>query len=71
MVGRWRRDAAEGISGSAVDDLLQMSPLQRLAREKITELEVPCHTCPALLLSHGLLCCIIPFAVGCFSAGLS
>ena len=45
MSGRWRKDAQEGVPGHRVDDLLQMSPLQRLAREKITEMEVSYSTC--------------------------
>lgn len=40
MVGKWRKHPAEGTSGAPVDDLLQMSSLQRLAREKISEMEV-------------------------------
>ena len=46
MAGKWRKNMAEGISGHQVDDLLQMSSLQRLAREKISEMEacpLPCH----------------------------
>ena len=44
MVGRWRRSPTEGSSGAQVDELLELSSLQRLAREKIAELEVssPC-----------------------------
>ncbi|KAK9805333.1 hypothetical protein WJX73_003237 [Symbiochloris irregularis] len=40
MAGKWRKNAVEGTSGSQVDDLLQMSSLQRLAREKVSEMEI-------------------------------
>lgn len=46
MAGKWRKNMAEGSSGAQVDELLQMSSLQRLAREKISELEV--RVCPCL-----------------------
>ena len=44
MVGRWRKDPIEGIPGTEVDNLLQMSHVQRLARDKITEMEVCLHS---------------------------
>ena len=63
MAGRWRKNVKEGMSGQEADELLQMSSLQRLARDKISEMEVRMNL-PArvhsLLLSLG--CC------GCGSA---
>ena len=40
MAGRWRKNFQEGTSGAKVDELLQVSSLQRLARERIVEMEV-------------------------------
>eukprot|EP00891_Asterochloris_glomerata_P000840 jgi/Astpho2/840/Aster-x0042 len=40
MAGRWRKNVAEGSDGSRVDELLQLSTLQRLARQRITEMEI-------------------------------
>ena len=43
---RWRKNVSEGSDGSRVDELLQLSTLQRLARQRITEMEVgPYATC--------------------------
>lgn len=41
-MGHWRKSTTEGLSGEAVDDLLQVPSLQRLAHNRVTELEV-CH----------------------------
>ena len=42
MVGhRWVKNMNQGTEGSEVDDLLQLSYLQRLARQKVAEMEVP------------------------------
>lgn len=40
MAGRWRRSPTDGSLGAEVDELLELPSLQRLAREKIAELEV-------------------------------
>lgn len=40
MAGKWRKSLTEGNSGDAVDGLLDMSTLQRLARQRIVEMEV-------------------------------
>lgn len=40
MAGRWQKNFMEGTSGNKVDELLQVSSLQRLARERIVEMEV-------------------------------
>ena len=37
---RWTKNVNQGSDGSMVDDLLQLSNLQRLARQKIVEMEV-------------------------------
>ena len=44
MAGRWKRSPTDGSTGTQVDELLELPSLQRLAREKITELEV-CLSC--------------------------
>ena len=56
MVGRWRRDPKEGSSGAQVDELLELSSLQRLAREKVAELEVRLPCLRARELCHARLC---------------
>ena len=38
---RWVKNMNQGTEGSEVDDLLQLSYLQRLARQKVAEMEVP------------------------------
>ena len=40
MAGKWQKNFTEGTSGSKVDELLQVSSLQRLARDRIVEMEV-------------------------------
>ena len=40
MGGKWQKNFTEGTSGAKVDELLQVSSLQRLARERIVEMEV-------------------------------
>jgi len=40
MAGKWQKNFTEGTSGSKVDDLLHVSSLQRLARERIVEMQV-------------------------------
>ena len=44
----------QGTEGSEVDDLLQLSYLQRLARQKVAEMEVPLFHLPSL---YALLIC--------------
>lgn len=51
---------AEGSDGSRVDELLQLSTLQRLARQRITEMEVgpyPSLQAQCCLLSRHCECC--------------
>ncbi|KAL0054577.1 hypothetical protein WJX82_011171 [Trebouxia sp. C0006] len=40
MAGRWVKNMNQGTEGSEVDDLLQLSYLQRLARQKVAEMEI-------------------------------
>lgn len=40
MAGKWQKNFTEGTSGAKVDDLLHVSSLQRLARERIVEMQV-------------------------------
>ncbi|KAK9819872.1 hypothetical protein WJX72_003491 [[Myrmecia] bisecta] len=40
MAGRWRKNFSEGSSGAEVDELMQVSSLQRLARARISEMEI-------------------------------
>lgn len=40
MAGKWQKNFTEGTSGSKVDDLLHVSSLQRLARERIVEMQI-------------------------------
>ena len=40
LLCRWMKNLNQGSDGSMVDDLLQLSYLQRLARQKIVEMEV-------------------------------
>ena len=55
MVGhRWVKNMNQGTEGSEVDDLLQLSYLQRLARQKVAEMEVPLFHLPPL---YALLIC--------------
>lgn len=37
---RWVKNLNQGTDGAEVDDLLQLSYLQRLARQKVAEMEV-------------------------------
>ena len=39
---RWVKNLNQGTDGAEVDDLLQLSYLQRLARQKVAEMEVSC-----------------------------
>ena len=39
MAGKWQKNFTEGTSGAKVDDLLHVSSLQRLARERIVEMQ--------------------------------
>ena len=52
MCCRWVKNLNQGTEGVEVDDLLQLSYLQRLARQKVAEMEVclltmmlPCSCC--------------------------
>jgi len=45
---RWIKNLNQGTDGAEVDDLLQLSYLQRLARQKVAEMEV---SWPSLALS--------------------
>lgn len=40
LAGFWQRNFTEGTSGAKVDELLNVSSLQRLAREKTMEMQV-------------------------------
>jgi len=51
---RWVKNMNQGTEGSEVDDLLQLSYLQRLARQKVAEMEVPLFHLPSL---YALLIC--------------
>lgn len=42
----------QGTEGSEVDDLLQLSYLQRLARQKVAEMEVRCLSNMTILTLH-------------------
>ena len=57
MAGRWRRSPTDGSIGSQVDELLELPSLQRLAREKIAELEA-C-SCPLSLCAEQLPYCLL------------
>jgi len=45
---RWVKNMNQGTEGSEVDDLLQLSYLQRLARQKVAEMEVTLFHLPSL-----------------------
>ena len=61
---RWVKNMNQGTEGSEVDDLLQLSYLQRLARQKVAEMEVPllypsivpnsCSACPVQVYNANL-----------------
>lgn len=59
MAGKWQKNFTEGTSGAKVDDLLHVSSLQRLARERIVEMQASSSrrrsANTSLLQSHDLL----------------